>query len=219
MSSSTASTGSKRNAVEDDDSRLSDETNDSKRLKPATKEEQKISSYFFRNDGATKTTRKHSHNAENECLNTRPEPPNTAELPKVSRRKKRSISPPASSRSEPAETKNLENEQVRRAEKSEVPALIINEHIGDIFAAPANALLIHACNCKGVWGRGIAAAFKAKYPAAFKIYKAHCNKPVNQLIGKSLLIPPQPGDRHQHYVGCVFTSVGFGRYSFVLAWI
>ncbi|KAI1908881.1 ADP-ribose 1''-phosphate phosphatase [Ophidiomyces ophidiicola] len=47
---------------------------------------------------------------------------------------------------------------------------------GDLFDAPDNAVLIHACNCQGSWGKGIAAIFRNKYPAAYRIYRAHCQK-------------------------------------------
>ncbi|KIM43267.1 hypothetical protein M413DRAFT_444082 [Hebeloma cylindrosporum] len=59
---------------------------------------------------------------------------------------------------------------------------------GDLFAAPANSILVHACNTKGSWGAGIALAFKEKYPS-------HC-----------LLIP---GDTHD--IACLFTSIAYGR--------
>ncbi|KAE8373834.1 ADP-ribose 1''-phosphate phosphatase [Aspergillus bertholletiae] len=52
----------------------------------------------------------------------------------------------------------------------------INEIQGDLFNAPDGAALIHACNCIGSWGGGIAKAFKQKYPAAYAIYHSHCQK-------------------------------------------
>lgn len=91
-------------------------------------------------------------------------------------------------------------------------AITLTDIVGDIFAALPNSILIHACNCVGNWGAGIAAAFRKKYPAAFKTHVAYCKarKP-EQLIGTAQLIPPSPGDKHQHYVGCLFTSKRFGR--------
>ncbi|PLB44616.1 ADP-ribose 1''-phosphate phosphatase [Aspergillus steynii IBT 23096] len=58
----------------------------------------------------------------------------------------------------------------------------IEEMEGDLFDAPDGAALIHACNCQGCWSAGIARAFRTKasewlkYPAAYAIYKAHCEK-------------------------------------------
>jgi ADP-ribose 1''-phosphate phosphatase len=98
----------------------------------------------------------------------------------------------------------------------------ITDKIGDLFAAPPNTLLIHACNCIGSWGGGIALAFRDRYPAAYAVYRAHCARSTpDALLGTALLIPPQTGKGQQgnkdtgqgHYVGCLFTSrrVGKGR--------
>ncbi|KAK6362915.1 ADP-ribose 1''-phosphate phosphatase [Orbilia blumenaviensis] len=91
------------------------------------------------------------------------------------------------------------------------------EHVklfyGDIFAAPPNSVLIHACNCQGSWGAGIALKFRQTYPAAYSIYRDHClSSPSPALIlGTTLLIPPQRTDPCNHWIACMFTSVHFGR--------
>lgn len=77
---------------------------------------------------------------------------------------------------------------------------------GDLFAAPVNSILVHACNTKGQWGAGIALAFKEKYPAQFKRYRAHCREHGDDLVGSCLLIP---GDTHD--IACLFTSKAYGR--------
>ncbi|KAK1826333.1 hypothetical protein QBC39DRAFT_269324 [Podospora conica] len=83
---------------------------------------------------------------------------------------------------------------------------------GDYFSAPPNTVLIHACNCKGSWGGGIAKEFKTLYPDAYDIYRAHCQRSLpHRLVGTALLIAPRAGSRRQHYVGCLFTSKGHGR--------
>jgi ADP-ribose 1''-phosphate phosphatase len=89
---------------------------------------------------------------------------------------------------------------------------VLTEEIGDIFNAPDNTVIIHACNCIGSWGAGIAAAFKQRYPNAFKAYKKHCddNTP-DSLVGTALLIPPMETKGRKHYVGCLFTSRRYGR--------
>jgi ADP-ribose 1''-phosphate phosphatase len=113
------------------------------------------------------------------------------------------------------------------------------ESTGDIFNAPPNTLIIHACNCDGSWGAGIAAAFKSKYPKAFEVHKDHCDEYGIELIESAQLIPPidafeapdsvpdeTPDDALQfnipsskglkakpakHFVGCLFTSRHYGR--------
>jgi len=91
-------------------------------------------------------------------------------------------------------------------------SLRIVEKTGIIFDAPDNNLIIHACNCVGSWGAGIAAAFKQRYPKAFDIYKEHCaNHTPDSLIGTALLIPPLEDTGPRHFVGCLFTSKKFGR--------
>jgi ADP-ribose 1''-phosphate phosphatase len=95
--------------------------------------------------------------------------------------------------------------------------LRITDRTGDLFAAPANTLLIHACNTVGSWGGGIALAFRNLYPAEFRVYRAHCARSTpNQLVGTALLIRPQQqqqssgGGGRGHYIGCLFTSRRFG---------
>jgi len=90
----------------------------------------------------------------------------------------------------------------------------ITEQTGDLFTAPDHTVLVHACNCEGHWGRGIAAQFKKRYQAAFSTYRAHCETHDQAgLRGTALLIPPVgkvPGD-NRHFVGCLFTSLSKGR--------
>lgn len=88
--------------------------------------------------------------------------------------------------------------------------LHVTEARGDLFDAPDNTVLAHACNCMGDWGAGIAAVFKRKYPKAYLIYKNKCN--TTSMIGKCLLIPPQEADGLKHYIACLFTSRKYGRF-------
>ncbi|KAI4952064.1 ADP-ribose 1''-phosphate phosphatase [Alternaria rosae] len=98
---------------------------------------------------------------------------------------------------------------------SDLPTLSLTYHIGDIFDAPPQTLLVHACNTQGVWGSGIAKAFKDDYPKAHTIYRDFCTKehllksrPVP--TGIALLIPPVDGEK-QHWIGCLFTSSKYGK--------
>lgn len=46
---------------------------------------------------------------------------------------------------------------------------------GNLFDSEAQTL-VNAVNCVGVMGKGIAAAFKKRYPAMFKDYAARCKR-------------------------------------------
>jgi ADP-ribose 1''-phosphate phosphatase len=92
--------------------------------------------------------------------------------------------------------------------------LTIIEETGNLFEAPGGSILIHACNCQGFWGAGIAESFIIRFPRAFQMYKAHCNDhQADLLLGTALVIPPceDPKWGCNHYIGCLFTSEGIGR--------
>ncbi|KAF2645398.1 hypothetical protein P280DRAFT_465247 [Massarina eburnea CBS 473.64] len=98
------------------------------------------------------------------------------------------------------------------------PTLTLSYHKGDIFSAPPQSLLIHACNTQGSWGAGIAAAFRTRYPAAYKVYRDYCLKthnPVTKPVstGTCLLIPPceTTNGKPKHWIGCLFTSAKYGK--------
>lgn len=81
---------------------------------------------------------------------------------------------------------------------------------GDLFDAPKGSLLIHAVNCKGVWGSGIAKQFAEKFPLAYDQYYLHClesNSLGKKLHGTSIIIPTI-----DYKIGCLFTSIGYGKY-------
>ena len=44
---------------------------------------------------------------------------------------------------------------------------------GDIFDSKAH-VIVNTVNCKGVMGKGLALAFKQRYPAMFKVYQEEC---------------------------------------------
>jgi ADP-ribose 1''-phosphate phosphatase len=105
-----------------------------------------------------------------------------------------------------------EEEEEDSSSDEESPNITLTEHKGDLFGAPSNTLLVHACNCVGSWNAGIALAFQKKYPAHYAIYQAHCkSRTPNSLLSTCLLIPPQPGSGPNHWIGCLFTSRKYGR--------
>jgi ADP-ribose 1''-phosphate phosphatase len=105
-----------------------------------------------------------------------------------------------------------EEEEEDSSSDEESPNITLTERIGNLFDAPSNTLLVHACNCVGSWNAGIALAFQKKYPAHYAIYQAHCkSRTPNSLLSTCLLIPPQPDSGPNHWIGYLFTSRKYGR--------
>lgn len=107
------------------------------------------------------------------------------------------------------------------------PNLKITNLSGDLtIDPPDNSIVIHAVNCLGEWGSGVALALAKALPGAYRVYKDLCkrheNAP-NKLLGLAQLIPPQKGDfdlaprsngsspRRRRWVWCLFVSEGYGR--------
>lgn len=79
---------------------------------------------------------------------------------------------------------------------------------GDLFTAPQNSILVHACNAKGVWGSGIAKEFKKRFPIAFEQYKQYCKTTeIKIVVGSCKLIFDE-----SNYIGCLITSNGYGKF-------
>lgn len=80
-----------------------------------------------------------------------------------------------------------------------------------LFDAPKGSILMHGCNAQGVWGRGIAAEFKKRFPVSYGQYTARCNMykdnyPGYGAVGKSMILP----EEHGHQVACLVTSFDYG---------
>ncbi|KEF57015.1 uncharacterized protein A1O9_07205 [Exophiala aquamarina CBS 119918] len=121
---------------------------------------------------------------------------------------------------------------------SDYPTFHVNEIRGDLLDAPDGATIIHAVNCQGLWGFGVAKQLKTEFPGAFKAYQSYCEtaKRPRHLAGKCLLIPPQIEDyqddetlekkasngkpdprtyrkqpcKQRRWIACLLTSVGYG---------
>jgi ADP-ribose 1''-phosphate phosphatase len=78
---------------------------------------------------------------------------------------------------------------------------------GNLFDAPKGSMLLHACNCMGVWGSGVALTFKQKFPKAFGVYNRHCYSGLFSPVGTSLTIPDT-----DFIIGCLFTSHNYGKH-------
>ncbi|KAF1938401.1 hypothetical protein EJ02DRAFT_457910 [Clathrospora elynae] len=112
-------------------------------------------------------------------------------------------------------SKDLPSNWLATSSDDSLTTLSLTYHTGDIFAAPPNTLLIHACNTQGSWGAGIAAAFKSKYPKAYPVYRNFCINEYNPKsdpipTGTALLIPPVDIG-NTHWIGCLFTSAKYGK--------
>ena len=88
---------------------------------------------------------------------------------------------------------------------------------GDLFSCAPGSMLIHACNCRGSWGAGVAAAFRKKYPRAYQIYSDACRRKSadpSTLVGSALIIAPQQagsGREQTDWIGCLFTRLNYGK--------
>jgi ADP-ribose 1''-phosphate phosphatase len=69
----------------------------------------------------------------------------------------------------------------------------------NLFDAPKGALLVHACNCMGRWGSGIAKVFAEKKSKAYVEYQHLCSRGVT----------PGMADILSENVGVLFTSKGY----------
>lgn len=77
---------------------------------------------------------------------------------------------------------------------------------GNLFDAPKGSILAHACNCKGVWGSGIAKQFRNRFPVSYIKYKEYCEQHVAEGILGTSVIFYEDG----YYIACMFTSDGYG---------
>jgi len=83
----------------------------------------------------------------------------------------------------------------------------------DLFKAPADAFILHACNTKGKWGGGIAKFMKDKYPKNNDAYKKQCfSFSDERLIGSAFI--PEIGSAawKERRVISLFTSVAYGTF-------
>lgn len=85
---------------------------------------------------------------------------------------------------------------------------MINYIKGDLFSHKAAQIpvLAHACNPFGLWGGGIAAQFRKRYPSAYKLYADHCHEHGNKLLGQTLIVPSGGSGSEKVYIACLFTS-------------
>lgn len=81
---------------------------------------------------------------------------------------------------------------------------------GDLFSAEAeeNALnlLLHSCNCMGVWGSGVAKQFKQRFPGSFEEYELECTAHEDANLGQADIFSHEDGFN----VVALYTSAGFG---------
>lgn len=74
----------------------------------------------------------------------------------------------------------------------------------NLFDAPTGSILVHAVNAKGVWGSGIAAEFRKRFPEAHRKYSNYC-KNFGGLASYLVL------REKNYFIGCLITSSNFGQ--------
>jgi len=77
-----------------------------------------------------------------------------------------------------------------------------------LFDAPKHSIIIHSCNAQGVWGAGIAAEFKKRYPYSYSGYYEQCKEDYNVLGTGDL---SWNDTREDHWVGWIIVSSGYGK--------
>jgi ADP-ribose 1''-phosphate phosphatase len=84
---------------------------------------------------------------------------------------------------------------------------------GDLASiGPNNAVLIHACNCFGKWGTGVAAALTRKYPDLVQTCQQYIREyPTEALLGTCVIIWAEDKNSTRKWVACLFTSEGYGK--------
>jgi hypothetical protein len=78
-----------------------------------------------------------------------------------------------------------------------------------LFDIEGNAILVHATNCCGVMGSGIAKEFHQRFPSAVRLYSENCKRLGKKLVGTAVIYPTNGADK---VMGCLFTSIGYGKY-------
>lgn len=83
----------------------------------------------------------------------------------------------------------------------------------NIFKSLPHSIILHACNCKGSWGAGIAREIARLYPNHYAEYREFCkNVDAIEALGGCLFINESVDNKtdRSHYIGCLFTNVDYG---------
>lgn len=73
---------------------------------------------------------------------------------------------------------------------------------GDLFS-DTESMLLHACNCRQNWGRGVAAEFAKRFPISYQAHKQYTTAKPGDI---------EVIDYESQAIICLFTSEGYGRY-------
>jgi ADP-ribose 1''-phosphate phosphatase len=84
---------------------------------------------------------------------------------------------------------------------------------GDLATiGPQNAVLIHACNCFGKWGTGVATALGKAYPKLVQTCQEYIrDHPVEEILGTCVIMWAEDMKLTRKWVVCLFTSEGYGK--------
>lgn len=82
---------------------------------------------------------------------------------------------------------------------------MLTHKTGNLFDVEPNKgnVLVHACNAKGVWGAGVAAQMRRRFPRSYGIYLASCKSGARP--GNFLLLQDDG-----YWTGSIITSNGYG---------
>lgn len=98
--------------------------------------------------------------------------------------------------------------------QQEIRFMQVVENNGDLFhKAPENSIMVHACNCRGIWGAGIARKMRDRYPEVYKAHQAYVRRrPTTELLGNQLLgtATVDAIQWEKRFVGCLFASRDYG---------
>lgn len=85
---------------------------------------------------------------------------------------------------------------------------MIRYHVGNLFEAPVGSVLVHAASTRGVWGAGIAYAFRRRFPRAYGDYRRACG--MNSKTGRLCLTRDDYSPDRPYWVATLITSRGYG---------
>ncbi|OCT49743.1 hypothetical protein CLCR_07183 [Cladophialophora carrionii] len=121
-------------------------------------------------------------------------------------RRARSASPEMEDGMEIDELQEYEKmEQPTAYQSDPAPGFVIREIEGDIKDAPDRAVIVHAVNCQGVWGYGMAKELK-NMSSDYEQERKLRLKGLDNLFIREVPIP-----KPRHWIACLFTSTGYGK--------
>lgn len=79
---------------------------------------------------------------------------------------------------------------------------------GSILEAPKGSVIVHAVNCQGVWGSGVAKLLKDRFPGGFQAYKHMCDYARGEDF--TYISYASSSWEDTHLIANLYTSVDYG---------